>query len=86
MDDNTISVSISDERRQFIAAELATGHYADEADVVDAALGLLETRRKICTLRTLIAEGDADIAAGRVHAYGTAEDLLQDNMSDNLDD
>ena len=86
MDDNTISISVSEERRQFIAAEMATGHYADEADVVDVALGLLETRKKIGVLRTLIAEGDADIAAGLVHEYGTTEDLLKDIKSGEFDD
>lgn len=86
MDDSTISVSISDERRKFIATELATGYYADEAGVVDAALGLLETRKKMHALRALIAEGDTDIAAGRVHEYETTEDLVKDVMSGKFDD
>lgn len=75
MDEGKLSVAISDGRRGFIDEEVASGTYADEAEVVDAALELLENRKKLGILRALIAEGDADIAAGRVHAFGSAADM-----------
>ena len=64
MDDGKLSVAISDSRREFIEGELASGSYADEAAVVEAALDLFERHRKAETLRELIAEGDADFARG----------------------
>ena len=86
MDDGKISIAVSDERREFIATELAKGNYSDEAGVVDAALELLETRRKVGVLRALIAEGDADIAAGRVYEHDTIEDFLRDIRDGEEDD
>lgn len=78
MDDGKLSVTVSDHRREFIEDELAAGAYADEAEVVDAALELLENKKKLTALRALIADGDADIAAGRVHRYESTEDFLAD--------
>jgi putative addiction module CopG family antidote len=78
MDDGKLSVAVSDQRREFIEEELAAGTYADEAEIVDAALELLESSKKLGVLRALIAEGDTDIAAGRVHRYDSAEDFLAD--------
>lgn len=78
MDDGKLSVAVSDHRREFIDEELAAGTYADEAEIVDAALELLENRKKLGVLRALIAEGDGDIAAGRVHRYQGTEDFLAD--------
>lgn len=78
MDDGKLSVAVSDHRREFIEEELAAGTYANEAEVIDAALELLESSKKLAALRTLIAEGDADIAAGRVHRYASTEDFLAD--------
>jgi len=69
MDDGKFSVSVSDHRREFIDEELAAGAYANEAEVIDAALALLERKKKLEALRAAIAEGDADIAAGRVHVF-----------------
>lgn len=78
MDDGKLSVAVSDHRREFIEEELAAGSYASEAEIVDAALELLENKKKLDTLRALIAEADADIAAGRVHHYENSEDFLAD--------
>ena len=64
MDDGKLSVAISDHRREFIDEELAAGKYADEAEVVDAALALLEKSRKVGTLQALIAEGAGDLGYG----------------------
>ena len=64
MDDGKLSIAISEGRREFIEEELASGGYADEAAVIEAALDLLERQRKTQTLRELIAEGDADFERG----------------------
>lgn len=58
MDDGKRSVAISDHHREFIDEELATGKYADEAEIVDAALALLEKSRRIGVLRASAYEGD----------------------------
>ena len=77
MDDGKLSVAVSDHRREFIDEELAAGAYANEAEVVDAALELLEKKKKLEALRAAIAEGDADIAAGRVHVFENAGDMAR---------
>jgi antitoxin ParD1/3/4 len=81
MSDNIITVSISGEEREFVAEQLAAGNYSDEADIVHAALSLLKVQQKLGTLRTLIAEGDADIAAGSIYEYETSDDFLSDITS-----
>jgi antitoxin ParD1/3/4 len=77
MDDGKLSVAVSDHRREFIDEELAAGAYSSEAEVIDAALELLEKKKKLEALRAAIAEGDADIAAGRVHAFENAADMAR---------
>jgi antitoxin ParD1/3/4 len=77
MDDAAISVVISGEKREFIAEELVAGGYTDEADVVNAALSLLEKRRKIETLRALIAEGDADFERGDFMTFDEPGELTR---------
>jgi putative addiction module CopG family antidote len=82
MDDGKLSVAVSDHRREFIEGELATGAYASEAEVVDAALELLERSKKIGVLRALIAEGDADFARGdfmSFHEPGELSRYIIDN-------
>jgi antitoxin ParD1/3/4 len=64
MDDGKLSVAISDSRREFIEEELASGSYADEAALIEAALDLLERHRRAEALRELLAEGDADFERG----------------------
>ena len=77
MDDGKLSVAVSDHRREFIEEELAAGIYADESEVIDAALELLENKKKLDSLRAAIAEGDADVAAGRVHVFENAGDMAR---------
>ena len=44
-----------------------------------AGVELLEAQEaELAELRALIDEGDADIAAGRIHRYANADDLMQD--------
>ena len=62
---------------------LATGNYRSADEVVRASLQLLqasepESEAELEELRRLIAEGDADIAAGRVYSYASAEELTAD--------
>ena len=62
---------------------LATGHYHSADEIMLAGLQLLhasepEGEEELEELRRLIAEADADIAAGRVHRYASAEELTAD--------
>jgi antitoxin ParD1/3/4 len=62
-----------------IARQVAKGNFATAEEVVRAGVQLLEEQEaKLEELRKLIDEGDADIAAGRVHRYGSADELLED--------
>jgi putative addiction module CopG family antidote len=62
---------------------LANGRYSSADEVVRASLRLLqasepESEAELEELRRLIAEADADIAAGRVYRYASAEALTAD--------
>jgi antitoxin ParD1/3/4 len=65
-----------------VERQLASGNYASADEVVCAGLRLLaelqENEADLEELRRLIAEGDADIAAGRVHRYANADELTAD--------
>jgi antitoxin ParD1/3/4 len=66
---------------------LANGHYSSADEVVRASLQLLhasepESEAELEELRRLIAEGDADIAAGRVYSYASAEEFLADIIAE----
>ncbi|MFZ1103900.1 MAG: type II toxin-antitoxin system ParD family antitoxin, partial [Hyphomicrobiaceae bacterium] len=66
---------------------LATGNYRSADEVVRASLQLLEasepeSESELEELRRLIAEGDADIAAGRVYSYASAEEFMADIVAE----
>jgi antitoxin ParD1/3/4 len=62
-----------------VERQLAKGGYAGPDEVVRAGLQLLEEQEaELEELRRLIDEGDADIAAGRVHRYASADELTAD--------
>ena len=62
-----------------IARQVAKGNFATAEEVVRAGVQLLEEHEaELEELRRLIDEGDADIAAGRVHSYANADELTQD--------
>jgi len=66
-----------------VERQLAKGNYASPDEVVRAGLELLEEHEaELEELRRLIAEGDADIAAGRVHRYASAEEFMADIMAE----
>ena len=64
--------------------QLAKGTYRDADEVVRASLQLLDEcdELELEELRRLIAEADADIAAGRVHRYASAEEFMADIMAE----
>jgi antitoxin ParD1/3/4 len=66
-----------------VERQLAKGTYRDADEVVGAGLQLLEEHEaELEELRRLIDEGDADIAAGRVYRYASAEEFLADIMAE----
>jgi putative addiction module CopG family antidote len=77
MDDNTIAISLSDEERDFISEQIASGAFADENAAVHAGLALLEHQAKVKELRRLIAEGDADFANGDYMTFENPGDLTR---------
>jgi antitoxin ParD1/3/4 len=66
----------------FVERQLAKGNYSSADEVVRAGLKLLEEleedEAELEELRTLIAEGDAAIAAGEIHRYASADELTAD--------
>jgi antitoxin ParD1/3/4 len=62
-----------------IARQVAKGNFATPDEAVRASVQLLDAQEaELDELRKLIDEGDADIAAGRVHRYGSADELTED--------
>jgi antitoxin ParD1/3/4 len=73
------SVVIGERYEAFIDKQVASGRFNNASEVVRAALRLLEDEEaKLEELRALIAEGDADIAAGRVIEVDDIEAFTRD--------
>ena len=76
MDQDQNAISLSDDDKAFIEAEVAQGSFRSPAEVVHAGLLLLQRERqrlRLKELRALIAEGEADLEAGRFKDYGHGE-------------
>lgn len=57
-----------------IRAQLATGDFATEEQVLREAIDALERRqRSLARLRQMVAEAEADVAAGRVGPFDREE-------------
>lgn len=68
----TISLSPRDE--DFINAQIEAGEFNNSSEVFRAGLRLLEQEQlKLRALRRAIAEGEADVAAGRVTTYAPGD-------------
>jgi hypothetical protein len=76
MDDGKLSVAISDHRREFIDEELAAGNFADEAEVVDAALELLKKSREVGVLQGVSTGGAGDSHDGGSVGFRESRDVL----------
>jgi len=62
----TMNVSLPDDLVDFVKDETVQGGYGNQSDVVREGLRLLRERsQKRAVLRRLLAEGLADVAAGR---------------------
>lgn len=80
----TRNVSLTERHDRFIAEAMEDGHYQNASEVVREGLRLLEQRAgnealKVARLRSAIAEGEADIAAGHF------EEVELDHVEDWLD-
>ncbi len=78
---NTPSFSLNDREMGFIVNMVENGRFGTRTEVVRAGLRLLEdyeNEQKAKRLRALIDEANADVAAGRVTEYNSAEDMAND--------
>ena len=73
MTDRIISVTVTNEEQAFIDEQLASGRYADEAEVLRAGLVRLEHDEKVTTLRAVIAEADAQFDRGEYVTFDSAD-------------
>lgn len=72
------SVVIGDHFDGFIESQIVSGRFNNASEVVRAGLRLLEDREaKLAELRALIAEGDADLAAGRYALVESIDDFVE---------
>jgi putative addiction module CopG family antidote len=77
MDENAISLSVSDEEREFMDREIAEGRYSDEAQVLRAGLAALEREEKMRAFRIMISEADAQIERGEHKTFNETGDFTQ---------
>ena len=77
MSDDAISISLSEEERLFVDSQIAAGKYADDSEILHAALAALERQQKLKVLRELIAEGDADFERGDFVSVDTAGEISE---------
>ena len=76
-----MSFTLGEHERRFISEQVTEGRFGNRTEVVRAGLRLLqdyENRQKLQRLRSEIALGDADIAAGRVTEYQSADALMSE--------
>ncbi len=72
-----IQCTLASAEAEKIARRMASGRYNSPEDVVRAALDALDTLdAETEELRRLIAEGDADVAAGLTHPVMSRDALL----------
>ena len=77
------SYVVGERYEAFITRQVEAGRYNNASEVVRAGLRMLEDyETRLSSLRTEIAKGDADIAAGRVVAYDSRQELFDDIMRD----
>jgi antitoxin ParD1/3/4 len=79
-----MTITLTPEQLKWLEAEVAAGRFSSIEDAVRVAVADLmaikyeERDDELARLRTLIDEGDTDIAAGRVHRYASADELAAD--------
>ncbi len=74
--DTNKNYTVGNHFEHFIANQIASGRFSNASEVVCAGLRLLEEyEARAKELRDAIDEGDADITAGRIHHFGSAEEL-----------
>ena len=76
-----VSFTLGIHELAFITEMVDRGRFGNRTEVVRASLRLLEdyeNDQKAKRLRTLIAEGEADVLAGRVEEYASADAMASD--------
>lgn len=77
MDEHSISISVSDNERDFMEAQIAAGKYADEQEFLHAGIAALEREAKLNSLRSMIAEADSQFERGEYRTFNEPDDLAQ---------
>lgn len=72
------NISLTERQSRFLDEQVASGRHASASEVVREALRRYEEdvaheSASLAALHAVAARGDADYAAGRVHAYDTPE-------------
>ena len=73
------SYTLGEHYERFISDQVAQGRFNNASEVVRAGLRMLEDyESRMKELRSLIDEGEADIAAGRIKTYAAPEKLTDE--------
>lgn len=76
MSENTIVVPISDDEREFMSGQIASGKYVDEVEMMHAGLAALEREANLGGLQVR-AEMDADVKRSEYMAFHEPDDLAR---------
>lgn len=71
------SIVVGDHFDTFIEMQIGSGRFNNASEVVRAGLRLLEDHEtRLAELRALVAEGDADLTAGRQTVVRSTEEFV----------
>jgi len=71
-----MTIELPNEAQAFVKQQMATGHYADESEVLAQALALWQRQQmeQIAKIQEGYAQGKADLEAGRSRTISTPEE------------
>ncbi len=82
-----MTITLTPEHQKWIEAQVDAGQFASVEEAVWIAVTELmvasepQSEAELAHLKTLVEEGEADLAAGRVHRYANADELTADIVS-----
>jgi Arc/MetJ-type ribon-helix-helix transcriptional regulator len=73
---SNMTLQLSPDLSARIQAQIATGHFTSEADLIEQALDALERRQHgLVAIREMVRVADADMAAGRVGPFNVEQTM-----------
>ncbi|MEI9904333.1 MAG: type II toxin-antitoxin system ParD family antitoxin [Asticcacaulis sp.] len=79
----TMHINLSEEMEAYIKGKVAAGFYGNATEVIrDAIRRMYDEDARVTAFQDAVAEGDADVEAGRVYEY--TEDTMDELINEVL--